>query len=105
MEAEGINGQMKIGPGFVEITKKGAMGFLSQGFKGSKKIAIKHITSVQFKKAGFTSGYLQLTFTGGQETKGALFNAVQDENTVMFNRKQQEDFEKIKEEIEKIIYK
>lgn len=106
IEAKGINGQMNVGKGYVEITKKGALGFITQGLKGSKKIAIKHISSVQFKKAGMiTNGYLQFAFIGGQETKGGLFNATQDENTVMFSKKQQPDFEAIKEFVESKIYR
>ena len=106
IEANGVNGQMKLGEGYVEISKKGVLGFMTQGFKGVKKIAIKQITSIQFKNAGtFTNGYMQIAFIGGQESKGGLFNATQDENTVVFNKKQQSDFERIKEKIELIIYK
>ena len=106
IEAKGVNGQMILGEGYLEITKKGVLGFMLQGLKGSKKIAIKHISSVQFKQAGtYTNGYLQIAFVGGHESKGGLINATQDENTVVFNKKQQPDFEKIKEKIESIIYK
>lgn len=105
MEAQGINGKLVLGNGFVEIVRKGAMSFLTQGIKGNKKIAIKQISAVQFKPAGLmTSGYIQFSFIGGHESKSGILNATQDENTIMFKKKQEGDFEKIKKEIEKQIY-
>ena len=50
-----------------------------------------------------TNGYIQFAFIGGQEAKGALFQATQDENTIMFTKGQQASFEKVKEIIEKKI--
>ena len=75
---------------------------LPKGIKKAKDI--KHISSVQFKKAGFTRGYIQFAFVGGQESKAGVFNAVSDENTVMFSRKQQSAFEAVKDYVESIIY-
>jgi hypothetical protein len=60
------------------------MGFLSKGLKGTKTIPFRSITAIQFKKAGFTSGYLQFTIPGGMESRGGLFEAASDENTFMF---------------------
>jgi len=106
MEAQGINGKLILGKGFIEIVRKGMMSFLTQGLKGNKKIAIKQISAIQFKPAGLmTNGYIQFSFIGGREDKAGLFMATQDENTIMFKKTQQIDFEKIKEMIEKEIYK
>lgn len=105
MEAKGLNGSLILGKGFIEIVRKGFMAFATQGLKGNKKIAIKQISAVQFKPAGaFTNGYMQFSFIGGKENKGGIFMATQDENTIMFKKKQQLAFEKIKEELEKEIY-
>ncbi|MEK6858612.1 MAG: DUF4429 domain-containing protein [Nanoarchaeota archaeon] len=105
MEAQGINGKLVLGKGYVEIVRKGAMSFLTQGVKGNKKIAIKQISAVQFKPAGLMfNGYIQFSFVGGKESKAGIVNATQDENTIMFKKKQQADFEKIKDEVEKQIY-
>ena len=106
MEAQGINGKLVLGKGYIEIVRKGAMAFLTQGVKGSKKIAIKQISAVQFKPAGLMfNGYIQFSFIGGAESKAGIFNATMDENTIMFKIKQQPEFEKIKEKIEEQIYK
>jgi len=104
LQAKGVNGQIELFANKVRIRRKGVLGFLTQGLKGDKEIMISSITSVQFKKAGMlTNGYIQFAFMGGKEAKGGIFQATQDENTVMFNTKQQPDFERIKEEVEKRI--
>jgi len=98
---KGINGQIELYNNKVCISRKGVLGFLTQGLKGNKEILISFISSIQFKKAGaLTSGYIQFAFMGGKEAKGGLFQATQDENTIMFNINQQHEFEHIKEEIE-----
>lgn len=97
---KGVNGQIELSGNKVIIRRKGALSFLSQGLKGDKEIMISSISSIQFKKPGVTNGYIQFTFMGGKEAKGGVFQAASDENTVMFNAKQQPDFERIKEEIE-----
>jgi len=103
MLARGKNGQIEIVGDRVRIERKGVLGFMTGGFKGEKDIAITDVTSIQFKKAGFaTNGYMQFAFMGGTENKKGLFSAVNDENTIMFTKKQQADFEKIKEEIESL---
>lgn len=42
------------------------------------------------------NGYIQFAFIGGQEAKGGAFQAAQDENSIVFNTWQQEDFEQAK---------
>lgn len=106
MEAKGINGKLVLGKGYVEIVRNGFMAFATQGIKGNKKIAIKQISAIQFKPAGLMfNGYIQFSFIGGKEAKGGIFQGTMDENTIMFRKKTQLDFEKIKEKIEKKIYK
>jgi hypothetical protein len=46
-----------------------------------------------------TAGFIQFTFSGGDESKKGLFDATKDENTVMFQSKDQADFEKIRDYI------
>jgi len=102
--AKGINGQIELYSNKVRIIRKGIVGFLTQGLKGDKEILISSITSIQFKKAGgLTNGYVQFAFMGGKDAKGGIFQATHDENSVMFKPKQQPEFERIKEEIEKRI--
>jgi len=73
------------------------LGFLTQGLKGDKDILIGQISSVQYKDAGvLVNGYIQFAFVGGQEAKGGAFQAASDENTVMFTRHQQPEFDRFR---------
>lgn len=49
---------------------------------------MNNITAVQFKKPGITSGYIQFAILGSQESKGGIFNAIKDENTISFAGKE-----------------
>lgn len=100
--AKGINGILSLSKNKIIIQRKGFISFLTQGLKGDKEIFLHSISAIQMKKAGiFTKGFIQFSFFGGQETKGGFFDATRDENTIMFKKSQQLDFEKIKGFIEK----
>lgn len=100
-EAKGVDGQVELLEDKIRIRRKGMLAVMTRGLKGDKEIFISQISSVQYKKAGtFTSGYIQFAFLGGQETKGGLIDAATDENTVLFNGKQQPAFETLKARLE-----
>jgi len=104
MEAKGVNGQLEFTGNKIAIKRKGMLAKMTQGLKGDKEILIKQISSIQFKPAGaLTNGYIQFAFSGGKENKGGLFDATQDENAIMFNKKQMKEFEEIKSAIEEKI--
>lgn len=100
MEAKGINGQLELLDSMVRIRRKGVLAVMLMGLKGDKEIMLRQISSIQFKKAGLTNGYIQFAFLGGQEAKGGAWQATSDENTVMFTSGQQPAFERIKAAIE-----
>jgi|SRR5690606_17270922 len=101
--AKGVGDILEVYQDRVVIKRKGVMNLLIHGLKGDKEILIEAITSVQFKKAGtFTNGYLQFGILGGNEGTGGLFQATQDENTVVFTAPQQTDFEKAKQLIDEL---
>ncbi|MGM0806477.1 MAG: DUF4429 domain-containing protein [Bacillota bacterium] len=104
MQANGINGQLEVSGSKIVIRRKGIMSKLTQGIKGDKEILIKQITSIQFKPGGnLTNGFIQFAFSGGKENKGGIMDAVHDENTIMFKKKQNPEFEAIKQAIEEKI--
>lgn len=106
MEAKGHNGQLEVHDDRIVIKREGLMGLLTQGFKGNKEIPISQITAIQFKKTGtIFSGYIQFSIMGGVESRGGVFDATKDENTIMFIKKQEPDFEKAKQMIEEKMYK
>ncbi len=101
LAVRGVNGQLRVTSDKITISRKGALALLGHGLKGDKEISIEQITSIQFKQAGtFFNGYIQFAFVGGQESKSGIFDAARDENSIMFNVKQQPDFLKAKDLIE-----
>ena len=102
IEFKGTNGRIELHKSFVRIDRETVMGFIFHGLKGKKDIYFKNITSIQIKKPGLTTGYIQFSLPGGIEAVGGAFNSLKDENTISFNG--QGDYEKalkIKEYIEK----
>lgn len=103
MIAKGVNGQVEIVGAKIVISRKGAMAFMTHGFKGDKEILISQISSIQYKQAGMmTNGYIQFAFIGGQEAKRGLLQSTQDENSIVFSRSQQPHFDELKAEIDRI---
>ena len=96
MKAEGTTGWLSLEGDEVHIKKKLMYG----ANKGVKAITISSISSVQFKEAGnILSGFIQIAFSGGKESHGGRFDAVSDENSVVFTRNQQAAFAAIRDEI------
>lgn len=99
-EAVGVGGQLKLYENKVVIERKGFLAFCSHGSTGQKEILLKSISAIQFKKCGFTAGYIQFVFHGSQESKKGYFDASKDENSILFKPDQQKNFENIKNIIE-----
>lgn len=99
---EGRSGTLILTETGVIIKRSGAL--LSGHAAGEKNIPYKSITAVQFKKAGITVGFLQLTLQGGVEAKGGALEAVKDENTITFGTEEKtQEFERAKNIIEQKI--
>ena len=102
MELKGINGQLELYEDKVIIKRKGGLAKITQGFtKGDKTIYLNQISAIDLKLGGnLVNGYIQFVLPGGNEkTKGA-FQATQDENSIMFRKKDNELVIKMKEKIE-----
>lgn len=106
-ELKGVNGQLTVYEDKVVIGRKGLLGFATQGLAGNKTIPMSAIQSVQFKAGGLlTNGFIQFAVLGGKEARGGVWNATQDENTVMLKLGEQSEIgEKIREYIEEQIIK
>ena len=99
---EGRSGTLVITDTGIIMKRSG--GLLSGHTSAEKNIPYKNITAVQFKRAGFTVGFIQFTLKGAGEAKGGVFEAVTDENTVTFaNEEKTREFEKAKNLIEERI--
>jgi hypothetical protein len=81
--AEGIQGTLELHDNYVKIIRAG--GLFSSFTRGEKVIPLDKLSGVQFREKGrLTSGFIQFIFSGSSESKGGLFDAAKDENTVMF---------------------
>jgi hypothetical protein len=106
MHFKGHNGQVETGADGITIRRKGFISKLGHAFKGEKRIPYSSISAVQFRTAGvMTAGYIQFTIVGGNESRGALFSAASDENSVLFQKgKQEEDFKKLRVMVEEAVH-
>ena len=105
--ARGYNGTVSFDGHVVSITREGVLARVSFG-RSEKRIPIRSIAAIQIKPAGaLTNGFIQFTVPGGIERGGQhgsrTLNAASDENSVVFLRKHQADFERIRDEIEAAI--
>ena len=104
MEAKGKGGKISIEGGFITISHKGLLGVLTQGLNGEKRIPVKSVISVQFKKAGpLADGYIQIATSASEGRGGSVAGRLIADNSIIFSKPQQGDFEQIRDEIEKII--
>jgi Domain of unknown function (DUF4429)/Short C-terminal domain len=96
-------GTVELSETGVVIRRKGVLSALNQGLKGEKRIPYASIMSVQFKEAGFTTGYIQFGVLGGQESRAGVWDAVKDENTVLFTKEASADFQRLRDLVEERI--
>jgi hypothetical protein len=107
IEVKGRNGQVRFDGQYVTITRKGFVARTTVG-KGEKRLHIGQITAVQWKPAGWAvNGFIQFTVPGGNEQRSSFgsqtVSAVQDENSVMFTKKQQPGFERLRTAIDEAV--
>ena len=104
MELKGVNGQLELYEDKVIIIRKGVLAKMTQGFtKGEKTIYLRQITGIQLKLGGnLVNGYIQFTLPGGNEKGKGAFEATQDENSIMFKKKDNDIAIKIKDKLEEL---
>ncbi len=99
--ADGVNGMVEIDGETVRIWIKGALSLVNPDLMHVKEIYLGDIASIQFRDAGLlTHGYIQFTFFGGGGPRARLDEAARDGNAIMFRKRQQQDFETIRDLIE-----
>ncbi|MDR2115386.1 MAG: hypothetical protein LBP87_03285 [Planctomycetaceae bacterium] len=71
----------------ITVRNIGLYNFLLHGLKGVKTLHYSKISALQVLRASywFFNGYIQFTISGGNESRGGIFSAARDENTVMFS--------------------
>jgi hypothetical protein len=104
VEIKGMNGQIEFDGQSITIRRQGFRARTGVG-KGEKRIPLRHVTSVQFKPAGaMVNGFIQFSLGGGNERRSAFgqqtMDAAKDENSVIFRKKQQPEFEELRAAVE-----
>lgn len=107
MEIKGHTGTVLFDGDFLTIERKGFLARASVG-KGSKRIPVVSVTAVQWKPAGaMVNGFIQFTLAGGTERRSRFgsqtTDAVSDENSVVFTKKQMAGFEELRAAVETAI--
>lgn len=90
-ELKCTNGILKVYEDKVVISRKTAMGFISQGLKGDKVFFYSNLSSVEYKKPSMlANGYIKFITVGTKETKqnigflgSTTREALRDENTLI----------------------
>lgn len=107
IQADGHGGQVQFDGQYVTITRSGFLARATHG-KGEKRLHISQISAVQWKPAGaMVNGFIQFTVPGGNEARGGFgqqtMSAAKDENSVIFTRKQQPQFDQLRYAIDQAV--
>jgi len=98
---EGLGAIVELGHSSITISRHGVASFLTQGIKGEKTIPLQSLTAIQFKDAQKSmSGYIQFSIKGEIASRGGIWDAALDENTVMFTYEQSAMFKELREKVE-----
>ncbi|MFG1463411.1 DUF4429 domain-containing protein [Xanthobacter sp. DSM 24535] len=99
---QGKNGKISFDGKLIIITKAGGgLGtFINQGIQGDRYILALAITAVEFRDAGRGSnGFIAFDFPGKNPPRAGVFDAMADENAVVFTADQRQDFLSLRDEI------
>lgn len=103
--AEGRNGQVIVFKNKIRISRENIslLQRTQQWGKGNKEILMKNITSVQLREpSSFTVGYIQFGQEGYVQAGGSQFDAIDDENSVTFDKDELEQFKKVRDKVQEL---
>lgn len=89
MTLKGTNGTITAYEDKVVISRSGFFAVASQGFKGDRTFFYQDLTGIDFKKPGFTNGYIKFLFPGAKDisSRSGLLSTspetMSDENAVV----------------------
>jgi len=88
----------------VKIRSLAKSSLLTTGLVGEKEIWLNQVTAVQLREPSKLGlGYIQFVYAGSQEKKGGTWDAISDENSVVFGAHKLTEFIKLKNEIERLM--
>ena len=85
----------------MRIDRKGGMAFLTYGFRGTKEILIREMSSIEYKAAGSVlNGHILFLYRGGRDVKTSVFgdnSIASNENAIIYDRANQQAFDTLRE--------
>ncbi|SRR5690554_5360626 len=104
ISAQGRNGQVYFDGKAVTIRREGFNARATHG-RGDKVIPLRHVAAIQLKPVSFfTAGYIQFTVPGEMSNNkrkgGRTYDAVKDENAVVFLKSQEPAFSALRHAIQ-----
>ena len=101
--ANGRNGLVQFDGKTVTIKREGAAARLTHG-RSEKMLSLRQIAAVQMKPVSMlTAGYIQFTVPGEASNRtakgGRTFDASKDENSVLFLKKSEDDFARLRDAV------
>ena len=104
LTAKGRNGQISFDGKTITIKREGMAARLSHG-RSDKVLMLRNISAIQLKPVSLlTVGYIQFTVPGemsnNKRKSSRTFDASKDENSVLFLKNQQPEFETLRNVIQ-----
>jgi Domain of unknown function (DUF4429) len=103
IKAKGRGARLSYDGSVVTIHHKGFLARTTDD-RGAKRIPIASIEEVRWGSAGsLVNGYISLRLIGATEPRSGFrgtIDAAKDENSVLFTKRHQPDFERIRDQIE-----
>jgi hypothetical protein len=107
LEAKSGNSFLALEKSTIVLRSSGFLNAMAKGgIQGEKRIPIRSVLSVQFKKAtDLTAGYIQFETAGGSQhaARGGVFEAAGDENSVVFSLQDMPQFEAFRKKVNELL--
>lgn len=107
LEATSGNSFLALEKNTIVIRSTGFLNAMAKGgIQGEKRIPIRSVLSVQFKKAtDATAGYIQFETAGGSQAaaRGGVFEAAGDENSVLFSLNDMPQFVSFRDKVNELL--
>ena len=107
LEATSGNSFLALEKNTIVIRSTGFLNAMAKGgIQGEKRIPIRSVLSVQFKKAtDATAGYIQFETAGGSQkaARGGVFEAAGDENSVLFSVNDMPQFVTFRDKVNELL--
>lgn len=91
--AAGDNGVISFDGAWIIIQRTRSLGtFVNQGVQGDRYILARTVTAIEFLAPGRGKGFIAFDFPGKNPPRGGIFDAMADENAVVFSAKSEREF-------------